>query len=110
MEEDLDDEEAQMYMPYGDLAADDVELDLNTTYDQPINMVSLDLMYADPQDADFEDEQPRKKSKKSKGKNKGIAIKLEDEEADLTVAEKASKVKEAMEAYKSLDHEDMVCP
>jgi protein KRI1 len=32
------------------------------------------------------------------------------EEENLTVADKAKKVKKAMEEYKALDHEDMVSP
>jgi hypothetical protein len=71
---------------------------------------------ADDQDADFEGEEPSsKKRKKDKGKKdkKGKNKAVEEEEAqvedeNLTVAEKAKKVKKAMEEYKALDHEDMV--
>lgn len=32
----------------------------------------------------------------------------DEEDAHLTIAEKAEKVRQAMEAYHALDHEDMV--
>ncbi|OCF34319.1 hypothetical protein I316_03833 [Kwoniella heveanensis BCC8398] len=71
-------------------------------------------------DADFIDEEPskkkRKKNKKDKKKNK-LEAELEsqaqaqlasEESAGLTVADKAKAVKEAMEEYRALDHEDMI--
>jgi hypothetical protein len=53
---------------------------------------------------------PTKKRKKNKkGKNKAVEPEVEEaEEENLTVADKAKKVKKAMEEYKALDHEDMV--
>jgi hypothetical protein len=53
---------------------------------------------------------PTKKRKKNKkGKNKAVEVEEEEvEEENLTVADKAKKVKKAMEEYKALDHEDMV--
>ncbi|ORY34649.1 KRI1-like family C-terminal-domain-containing protein [Naematelia encephala] len=66
--------------------------------DGPINM-----------DADFVEEEPvkkkRRKDKKGKHRSKDED---EEEDADLTVAERAEKVKQAMEEYKSLDHEDKI--
>ncbi|WWC73610.1 uncharacterized protein I206_107582 [Kwoniella pini CBS 10737] len=63
-------------------------------------------------DADFIGEEPtkkkRKKDKKTKGKAVDVEIEDEPEEIGLTVADKAKKVKEAMEEYKALDHEDMI--
>ena len=53
---------------------------------------------------------PTKKRKKNKkGKNKAVEVEEEQvEEENLTVADKAKKVKKAMDEYKALDHEDMV--
>lgn len=56
---------------------------------------------------------PSKKKRKRdrKGKNKADdSAHLEADQADesLTVAQKAQKVKKAMEEYNALDHEDMV--
>ena len=71
------------------------------------------------QDADFDGQEPssKKRKKNKKGKNKAVdqdtvtkTANDEDEDENLTVAEKAKKVKKAMEEYKALDHEDMVCP
>lgn len=64
------------------------------------------------QDADFvaEEEPKKKKRKDRKGKNKlEREPEAMPEEEGLTVQEKAAKVKDAMEEYRKLDHEDMVC-
>jgi len=68
--------------------------------------------WANGQDADFDGELPtRKRKKNKKGKNKAVEPEVEEvEEENLTVADKAKKVKKAMEEYKALDHEDMVSP
>jgi protein KRI1 len=67
----------------------------------------------DNQDADFDGAEPslKKRKKNKKGKNKADEREEVDEaeNENLTVAEKAKKVKKAMEEYKALDHEDMVC-
>lgn len=72
------------------------------------------------QDADFEGEvEPSKKKRRKdkKGKKKSRAAQSQDvaedtatveEDEGLTVAQKAKKVKKAMDEYKALDHEDMV--
>jgi hypothetical protein len=69
------------------------------------------------QDADFIDEPAPKKSKKDKkgkGKHRDDNADGVDDEAeadgDLTVVEKADKIKRAVAEYKALDHEDMVGP
>lgn len=70
------------------------------------------LLITDDQDADFDGAEPssKKRKKNKKGKNKAVEREEVDEAEDdnLTVAEKAKKVKKAMEEYKALDHEDMV--
>ena len=68
------------------------------------------LLNTDRQDADFDGELPTKKRKKNrKGKDKAVEVEEEQvEEENLTVADKAKKVKKAMDEYKALDHEDMV--
>ena len=55
------------------------------------------------QDADFIDEPVKKKSKKGKHKAE-VVVEIEG----LSVDEKAKRVRDAMEEYKKLDHEDMV--
>ena len=47
----------------------------------------------------------KKKSKKDKKRKKDITI-----AEDLTVEQRADKVKQAVEDYRALDHEDMVSP
>ncbi|WVF68419.1 hypothetical protein IAT40_003184 [Kwoniella sp. CBS 6097] len=69
-------------------------------------------------DADFIDEEPtkkkRKKNKKDKQKSKDVKLEpdveaqIAEDSAGLTVADKAKAVKEAMEEYRALDHEDMI--
>ena len=58
-------------------------------------------------DADFIEMEPKKKKKKKdkKGKNKEKHVEIEE---GLTPAERAEKLKKAMDEYKQLDHEDMV--
>ncbi|ADV23921.1 ribosome biogenesis-related protein, putative [Cryptococcus gattii WM276] len=64
-------------------------------------------------DADFMDEKPSKKSKKKdkkKNKNKGRSPSLlpEDEENQLSIPEKAHALKQAVESYNALAHEDII--
>lgn len=64
-------------------------------------------------DADFMDEKPSKKSKKKdkkKNKNKGPSPSLlpEDEENQLSIPEKAHALKQAVESYNALAHEDII--
>ncbi|WVQ95967.1 hypothetical protein IAU59_003066 [Kwoniella sp. CBS 9459] len=69
-------------------------------------------------DADFIDEEPskkkRKRSKKDKQKSKDVKLEpdvealIAQDSSALTVADKAKAVKEAMEEYRALDHEDMI--
>ncbi|KAK8849750.1 hypothetical protein IAR55_005085 [Kwoniella newhampshirensis] len=82
------------------------EMDVDQSYDQmdedgPINM-----------DADFVDDEPskkkRKRSKKDKHRAPSPEFDIVPEEAELSVADKAKKVKEAMDEYRALDHEDMI--
>jgi hypothetical protein len=75
-----------------------------------VHSIRSDEYLADKQDADFDGELPTKKRKKNKkGKNKAVEPEVEEvEDENLTVADKAKKVKKAMEEYKALDHEDMV--
>ncbi|ORX37669.1 hypothetical protein BD324DRAFT_622820 [Kockovaella imperatae] len=63
--------------------------------DGPINM-----------DADFIDIEPVKKKKK--GKDKAKQKHREEPQEELSVAQRAERVKEAMEDYRALDHEDMI--
>ncbi|WVR07983.1 hypothetical protein IAU60_005026 [Kwoniella sp. DSM 27419] len=70
--------------------------------DGPINM-----------DADFMDEQPSKKKRKRDKKDKKRAAAVEPDiplpnEQGMSVADKAQAVKDAMEEYRALDHEDMI--
>ncbi|WWC65922.1 uncharacterized protein I303_108544 [Kwoniella dejecticola CBS 10117] len=100
---EYDDPEEGGQYPYEQ--AEDTDVDAERTYDVeeegPINM-----------DADFIDEEPSKKKRKKDKKKKGKALEVETEidpkVNGLTVADKAKKVKEAMEEYKALDHEDMI--
>jgi protein KRI1 len=108
--EEPEDEEVQMHMTY--VPADDAGYPDED--EGPINMVSPPVparkSFTDWQDADFDGELPTKKRKKNKkGKNKAVEPEAEEvEDENLTVADKAKKVKKAMEEYKALDHEDMV--
>jgi len=60
------------------------------------------------QDADHLDDRPSKKRKIKKDERRDDADEI-SEEAGLTVQHKAIRVKHAMDQYKALDHEDMVC-
>jgi protein KRI1 len=109
--EEPDDEEVEMHMTY--VPADDAGYPEEE--DGPINMVSRTFLInlrTNKQDADFDGAEPssKKRKKNKKGKNKAVEREEVDEADDenLTVAEKAKKVKKAMEEYKALDHEDMV--
>ena len=112
--EEPEDEEVVMHMTY--VPADDAGYPEEE--DGPINMVSpvppfrIQLLITDHQDADFDGAEPssKKRKKNKKGKNKAVEREEveEAEDENLTVAEKAKKVKKAMEEYKALDHEDMV--
>lgn len=63
------------------------------------------------QDADFiavEESSKAKKRRDRKGKGRAEPVSEVPEDEGLTVKEKAAKVKDAMEEYRKLDHEDMV--
>ena len=112
--EEPEDEEVEMHMTY--VPADDAGYPEEE--DGPINMVSpvppfrILLLTTDHQDADFDGAEPSSKKRKKNNKGKNKAVEREEveeaEDENLTVAEKAKKVKKAMEEYKALDHEDMV--
>ncbi|WRT69784.1 uncharacterized protein IL334_006775 [Kwoniella shivajii] len=103
-DDDLGDAEYDEIDGQGEGYADE-GMDVDIQYDQdeddgPINM-----------DADFVEEEPTKKKRKKDKKKKNRAVSPEiatPDDSNLTVADKAKAVKEAMEEYRALDHEDII--
>nr|XP_031858396.1 uncharacterized protein CI109_006159 [Kwoniella shandongensis]KAA5525468.1 hypothetical protein CI109_006159 [Kwoniella shandongensis] len=99
--DDLGDAEYDEFDDEENDGGNDMEVDQTYNEDDegPINM-----------DADFIDAEPSKKKQRKRNKHRAPTpdVQLPSEEADLTVADKAKKVKEAMEEYRALDHEDMI--
>jgi len=60
------------------------------------------------QDADFIDEEPRQKKSKKDKKDKKSRERPVEVDPSLSVAERAEKVKQTLEEYTALDHEDIV--
>ncbi|EAL19062.1 hypothetical protein CNBH1640 [Cryptococcus deneoformans B-3501A] len=101
---EYDEEEGEGDFQYefaeGEGEGEDMDVDED---EGPINM-----------DADFIDEEPSKKSKKkdkkkkNKNKERSPSPLSEDEENQLSIPEKAHALKEAVESYNALAHEDII--
>ncbi|WWD04222.1 hypothetical protein V865_002290 [Kwoniella europaea PYCC6329] len=100
--DDLDEDGGYPYNQDGEEEAMDIDGEYGEEDEGPINM-----------DADFIDEEPsKKKRKKDKKKNKQKERDVEEpsieDQSSLTLKDKAQAVKEVMEEYKALDHEDII--
>jgi protein KRI1 len=115
---DYDDVDGEGYGDYvpgdeGEVEYEDVPFE-DDDEDGPINMVRVCQgrvgQEADVQDADFVDEEEESRKKKSKKDKKDKKSREKPVEVDpsLSVAERAEKVKQTLDEYKALDHEDVV--
>ncbi|WWC95448.1 hypothetical protein V866_002312 [Kwoniella sp. B9012] len=100
--DDLDEDGGYPYNQDGEEEAMDIDGEYGQEDEGPINM-----------DADFIDEEPsKKKRKKDKKKNKQKERAIEEpsieDQPSMTLKDKAQAVKEVMEEYKALDHEDII--
>ncbi|WVW86838.1 hypothetical protein I302_108893 [Kwoniella bestiolae CBS 10118] len=103
----------------GDAEYDDMDEDGGFQYNQDGECMDVDMEGAYGQDdgpinmdADFIDEEPskkkRKRDKKKNKKERNVEEPEIEDQQSMTLKDKAQAVKEVMEEYKALDHEDII--